>query len=99
MYNNGFMEVPSYQFRACTEPSSKDRVVSHDRGIPNLEFIIAGDSTISTMDDCFPKMLPVSYGSRILVKRVQVRLVDYQSCDKPIYQALCHEQLEQNRIF
>ena len=89
--DDGFMEVPRCQSFECQDPSVEDRMITHDKGLRNLDFIIEGRA--STMDDCFPEMKKVTYGSRI-----QAKLVDDQSCDDPRYEAMCQEQIDQNRI-
>ena len=89
--NDGFMETPPCDTDACKEPTIEDQVITQDRGLPNLDFMIEGQ--VSTMDDCFDDMEKVTYGSR-----VQSKLVDDVSCDDPRYQAMCQEIENEGRV-
>ena len=86
-----FMETPPCNATVCREPSIEDRVITRDRGVPNLDVMIEGQ--VSTMDDCFDDMRKVVYGTR-----VQAKLVDDESCENPRYQPLCQEEIDQNRV-
>ena len=85
------METPPCNAALCREPNIEDRVITRDRGVPNLDVMIEGQ--VSTMDDCFGDMRKVVYGTR-----VQAKLVDDESCENPRYQPLCQEEIYQNRI-
>ena len=89
--DDGFMETPPCSATVCREPTIEDRVITRDRGLPNLDFMIEGQ--VSTMDDCFDNMKKVVYGNR-----VQAKLVDDESCENPRYQPLCQEEIDQNRV-
>ena len=89
--DGGFMDAPTCNAVTCNEPSIEDRVITRDRGLPNLDFMMRGQ--VSTMDDCFDDMSKVTYGAR-----AQAKLVDDQDCEDPIYQSLCQEMIVQNRI-
>ena len=87
---DGFMETPPCQETSCLEPNVKDRAITRDIGIPNLDFMMEGK--VSTLDDCFPDMEKIEYGARVIVK-----LVDDQSCDDARYSFMCQEALQENR--
>ena len=89
--DNGFIETSPCGSVVCNETSTENKVITRNRGLPNLEFMIEGQ--VSTMDDCFDDMKKVTYGSRI-----QAKLVDDQSCEDPRYQSMCQETIDQNRI-
>ena len=72
-------------------PQIEDRVITRDRGLPNLDNEIMGD--VSTIDDCFKDMKKVEYGIR-----VHVKVVDDKSCDDPRYTSICQRMMDQNRI-
>ena len=88
---NGFMKTTSCDQDTCQEPSIETRTITHDLGFPNMDHMIQGQT--STYDDCFPEMEKVTYGSRVLAK-----LVDDVNCDDPRYEAICQEQMLQNRV-
>ena len=56
-----------------------------------MDYLIQGQ--VNTMDDCFNDMVKVTYGIRVLAK-----LVDDQSCEDVRYQAMCQQQVLQNRV-
>ena len=85
------MEAPPCQSFECQDPTIEDSVITHDRGLPNLDYMIRDQ--VSTMDDCFEDMEKVLYGGR-----VKAKLVDDQSCEDPRYEAMCKEMEDQNRI-
>ena len=82
---------PSLNSTACTDPRIEDKEITRDRGLPNLDFMMEGMAT--TMDDCFPDMDKVMYGSRIIAK-----LVDDVPCEDPEYNQMCKEEMEKNRV-
>ena len=86
-----FMETPPCNSDSCLDPSLEDRPITRDRGLPNLDFMIDGE--VSTMDDCFPDMEKVVYGSR-----VRAKIVDDGSCDDPKYEEECQNLMVNNRI-
>ena len=86
-----FIETPTCNSAACLDPTLEDRPITRDRGLPNLDFMIDGE--VSTMDDCFPDMEKVVYGSR-----VRAKIVDDGSCDDPKYEEECQNLMLQNRI-
>ena len=59
-------------------------------GIPNFDFMMEG--RVNTLDDCFPDMEKITYGTRVIAK-----LVDDQSCDLPRYSSICQDLLQRNR--
>ena len=87
---DGFMETPPCKAISCLESSIQDRPITRDLGIPNLDFMIEG--RVSTLDDCFPDMEKITYGTRVIAK-----LVDDQSCDLPRYSSVCQDLLQRNR--
>ena len=86
-----FMDTPPCNAAKCLNPALEDRPITRDRGLPNLDFMIDGE--ISTMDDCFPDMEKVVYGSR-----VRAKIVDDASCDDPKYEEACEDLMQQNRM-
>jgi len=89
--DRGFMETPPCNASACMNPHIEDRVITHDRGMPNLDFMIEG--RVSTMDDCFPDMEKVVYGSRVIAK-----IVDDVPCENSTYSEMCQEAIDDNRM-
>ena len=89
--DGGYMEAPPCNYATCNETSLEEKVITRDRGFPDLEYMIRGQ--VSTMDDCFEDMRKVTYGSR-----VQAKLVDDQSCEDYQYHSICQEAMEQNLI-
>ena len=75
----------------CKNPKTERKIITHDRGVPNLDFTIEGQ--VSTIEDCFSDMEKVVYGARIRVK-----IVDDESCDDPKYKDICEEAIINNRI-
>ena len=88
---DGFMETPMCNATACVNPMITDREITRDLGLPNLDFMV--EDTVSTMDQCFPEMEKVTYGSRVLAK-----LVDDQSCDDPRYESICKEAMGMDQV-
>lgn len=88
---DGFMRPPPCNRSTCVNPDVQDRVITRDRGLPNLDFMV--DGMVSTMDDCFADMEKVMYGSRIIAK-----IVDDESCDNPKYDKMCQDLIKENRI-
>lgn len=88
---DGFMEPPPCNRSACMNTDTEDRVITHDRGLPNIDLMI--DGKVSTMDDCFDDMEKVVYGGRILAK-----LVDDESCDNPKYEKMCQDLINEDRM-
>ena len=88
---DGFMETPTCNATECMNPMITDREITRDLGLPNLDFMV--EDTVSTMDQCFPEMEKVTYGSRVLAK-----LVDDQPCDDPRYESICKEAMEMNQV-
>ena len=86
-----FMDTPPCNSDSCLNPIIENKMITRDRGLPNLDFMI--EDTISTMDECFEDMEKVMYGSRILAK-----LVDDQPCDDPRFKSMCEEAMNMNRI-
>ena len=89
-YNDGFMVVPGCNSSICTPLEVEEREITHRLEIPHMD---TEDLSIRTMDRCFRKMQPVSYGTRIIVK-----LLDDEPCDDPKYQDECKELMEQDKI-
>ena len=90
--SDGFMKnTSSCNKSLCNNPTTEHKIISHDRGLPNLDSTIEGQ--VSTMDDCFTDMEKVVYGTRI-----RVRIVDDESCDEPQYEQICQDAISQNRI-
>ena len=89
--DRGFMETPPCNASACMNPSIEDRVITRDRGMPNLDFMIEG--RVATMDDCFPEMEKIMYGSRVIAK-----LVEDVPCENSTYQEICQEAIDENRM-
>ena len=75
----------------CNNPAIEPKIITHDRGMPNLDFAIEGQ--VSTMDDCFSDMEKVVYGTR-----VRVKIVDDESCEDPKYEKICQKAIEEDRI-
>ena len=88
---DGFMETPTCNATECMNPMITDREITRDLGLPNLDFMV--EDTVSTMDQCFPEMERVTYGSRVLAK-----LVDDQPCDDPRYESICKEAMEMDQV-
>ena len=86
-----FMETPSCDASACTNPIIEEQMITRDLGLPNLDEAIMED--VNTLDDCFSDMEKIEYGTRIFAK-----LVDDESCDDPRYAAICQSMIEQNRV-
>ena len=89
--DDGFMETPTCNASACSNPSIEDRIITRDRGLPNVDSMIEG--MVSTMDDCFEDMEKVVYGSRI-----QAKIVDDQPCEDEKYRNICQEAMSQGQI-
>ena len=89
--DDGFMETPTCNATACMNPTITDREITRDLGLPNLDFMV--EDTVSTMDQCFPEMERVTYGSRVLAK-----LVDDQPCDDPRYESICKEAMDMDQV-
>ena len=75
----------------CQNPTEERMLITHSRGLPNLDSMIAGK--ISTIDDCFSDIEKVLYGAR-----VKVKIVDDEPCENPNYKNICQEAIEQNRV-
>ena len=88
---DGFMETPKCNATSCMNPMIIDREITRDLGLPNLDFMV--EDTVSTMDQCFPEMERVTYGSRVLAK-----LVDDQPCDDPRYESICKEAMDKDLV-
>ena len=88
---DGFMETPTCNATECMNPMITDREITRDLGLPNLDFMV--EDTVSTMDQCFPEMEKVTYGSRVLAK-----LVDDQPCDDPRYESICKEAMDMDQV-
>ena len=88
---DGFMETPTCNPTECMNPMITDREITRDLGLPNLDFMV--EDKVSTMDQCFPDMEKVTYGSRVLAK-----LVDDQPCDDPRYESICKEAMEMLQV-
>ena len=89
--DDNFMDTPPCEASSCTNPTLEEKLITRDRGFPNMDFMI--EDQVSTMDDCFDDMEKVVYGSR-----VRATLVDNQSCDDPKYKQICDNLIEKNRI-
>ena len=89
--DDGFMETPQCNATACMNPVITEKEITRDLGLPNLDFMV--EDTVSTMDQCFPEMEKVTYGSRVLAK-----LVDDQPCDDPRYDSICKEAMDIDRV-
>ena len=85
------METPQCDASACLNPNIQNKVITQDRGLPNLDFMV--EDMISTMDQCFEDMQKVTYGSRVIAK-----LVDDQPCDDPKYASICQETMNENNV-
>ena len=88
---DSFMEMPPCNVSACLHPNIQDKVITRDRGLPNLDFMV--DDMVTTIDDCFEDMQKVTYSSRVIVK-----LVDDQPCDDPKYASICQEAMNENNV-
>ena len=88
--DDGFMEVPSCSTTLCSKSETEEREIAHHLDAPILDVV---NLSVRTMDQCFPDMTKVSYGSRILAK-----LVDDQSCNDPRFTSFCDELFGQERI-
>ena len=89
--DDNFMEAPPCKASSCTNPTLEEKLITRDRGFPNMDFMI--EDQVSTMDDCFDDMEKVVYGSR-----VRATLVDDESCDDPKYKQICDNLIEENRM-
>ena len=88
--DDGFMEVPTCRSISCSKSETEEREIAHHLDAPILDVT---NLRARTMDDCFPDMSKVTYGSRILAK-----IVDDQSCNDPRYTSFCDELFGQERI-
>ena len=84
------MEVPACRSISCSKSETEEREIAHHLDAPILDVT---NLRARTMDDCFPDMRKVTYGSRILAK-----IVDDQSCNDPRYTSFCEELFGQERI-
>ena len=75
----------------CQNPTEEQKLITHSRGLPNLDSMIAGK--ISTIDDCFSDIEKILYGAR-----VKVKIVDDEPCQNPNYKKICQKAIEQNRV-
>ena len=73
----------------CTDPTLEDRIITRDRGMPNLDFMRL---EVSTMADCFGDLRQINYGSRVLAK-----IKDDESCEDPQNKQICEELESLNR--
>ena len=86
-----FLEAPPCYHNTCTNPQIEDQRITHDLGLPNLDFNIPGK--VSTIDDCFRDVPKVNYGIR-----VRVKLIDDEDCDDYRYRSMCEELMTQNKV-
>ena len=91
LHEDGFMETPPCDASACSNPTVEEKLITRDRGLPNLDFMV--EDMVSTMDECFDDMEKVTYGSRVIAK-----LVDDQPCDDPQYATICQEAMDRNNV-
>ena len=87
--DDGSMEAATCNSASCIDPIIEDRIITRDRGMPNLDFM---RMEVSTMSDCFGDMPVISYGARVIAK-----VVDDQDCEDPRYKSICEELENQNR--
>ena len=90
LQDDGSMEAPGCNAASpCVNPVTDEREITRSQPIPmdvtRLE--------VNTIDDCFPEMRKIEYGSRTLIK-----LVDDESCEDPRNTEVCQELLNQNRV-
>ena len=87
---DGFMEVLPCTSNLCSESVIEEREITHHLEAPILDFT---NLRVRTIDDCFPGMNKITYGSRILVK-----LVVDQPCDNPRFSSFCDDLFVMDRV-
>ena len=87
--DDGYMEAAVCNSVECTDPTLEDRIITRDRGMPNLDFMRL---EVSTMADCFGDLRQINYGSRVLAK-----IKDDESCEDPQNKQICEELESLNR--
>ena len=90
LQNDEFMEAPACNATLCVNPVIEQREITRSIPVPDMEIT---PLEVNTIDDCFPDMKKVQYGSRVLVK-----IVDDDSCEDIRNAELCQELLDQNRV-
>ena len=86
-----YIKTSSCCFNTCGESSVENQLITHDRGLPNMDYLIKGK--ISTYDQCFPDIEKITYAGR-----VRIVVVDDVSCEYPHFQNVCQETISQNRV-
>lgn len=96
-YKNLFNKVNKFElanipcsFIQCSKSEIEEREITHHLEAPISDFT---NLRVRTMDDCFPDINKITYGSRILV-----RLVDDQPCDAPRFSAFCDDLFRTDRV-